>query len=236
MAGPDTDRVTPGSRVLDLGCAGGYVAALLEERNGCRVTAVDAMPLGDRVSITGFLRHDLDSGPPPVDFREFDFVLLLDVIEHLRSPEAFVDGLREALKLSPRTELLVSTANIGFLPVRLGLFLGQWNYGKRGILDLTHTRLFTFTSLRRLFEQSGFSVVEIDGIPGPFPLALGDGWLSRTLLRLNGLLIGMSKRLFAYQIWFRVKPLASLDYLIAAAERESHDRAHSSSPAAPGAA
>jgi 2-polyprenyl-3-methyl-5-hydroxy-6-metoxy-1,4-benzoquinol methylase len=230
------ERVTAGSRVLDLGCAGGYVAALLEDRKGCRVTAVDAMPLGDRVSVTRFLRHDLDSGPPPVDFREFDFVLMLDVIEHLRSPEAFVDGLREALKLSPRTELLVSTANIGFLPVRLGLFLGQWNYGKRGILDLTHTRLFTFSSLRRLFVQSGFSVVEMDGIPGPFPLALGDGWLSRVLLRLNRLLIGMSRRLFSYQIWFRVKPLGSLEYLMAAAERESSDRARSSSRAASGAA
>lgn len=230
------DRVTAGSRVLDLGCAGGYVAALLEERKGCRVTAVDGVPLPAPAPIDRFVLHNLDSGVPNVDFREFDFVLLLDVIEHLRSPEAFVESLRDAMKLSPRIELLVSTANVGFLAVRLGLFFGQWNYGKRGILDLTHTRLFTFTSLRRLFEQAGFSVVEMEGIPGPFPLALGDGWLSRALLRVNNLLIRVSKRLFAYQIWLRVTPLASLEYLMAAAERESDDRARSSSRAASGAA
>ena len=40
------------------------------------------------------------------------------------------------------------------------LLLGQFNYGKRGILDLTHTRLFTFASFRRLFEQGGFRVVD----------------------------------------------------------------------------
>ena len=130
----------------------------------------------------------------------------------------------------------MSTANISFFAVRFGLLFGQWNYGKRGILDLTHTRLFTFSSLRRLFEQSGFSIVEMDGIPGPFPLALGDGWLSRALLRLNTLLIRMSKRLFAYQIWLRVKPLASLEYLMAAAERESSARAQSPSRASAGAA
>lgn len=219
------DRIAPGSRVLDLGCAGGYVAALLEEKKGCRVTAVDAVPPDARASVDKFLLHDLDSGPPRVDFRDFDFVLLLDVIEHLRSPEAFVEGLRDAMKLTSNIEVLVSTPNVGFLAVRIGLLLGQWNYGKRGILDLTHTRLFTFSSIRRLFEQSGFSVVEMDGIPGPFPLALGDGWWSRTLLRVNMWLIRISKRLFSYQIWLRVKPLTSLEYLLAAAERESSDRA-----------
>jgi glycosyltransferase involved in cell wall biosynthesis len=222
------ERVAPGSRVLDLGCAGGYVAALLKEHKGCRVTAVDAVPLETHAAIDKFLLHDLDAGPPRIDFRDFDFVLMLDVIEHLRSPERFVEALRDAMKQAPRIDVLVSTPNVGFLAVRLGLLLGQWNYGKRGILDLTHTRLFTFSSIRRLFEQTGFSVEELDGIPGPFPLALGDGWQSRALLRLNMLLIRISRRLFSYQIWLRVKPLTSLEYLMDAAERASSDRTRSS--------
>ena len=127
--------------------------------------------------------------------------------------------------------MLVSTPNIGFIAARLGLLLGQWNYGKRGILDLTHTRLFTFSSIKRLFEQGGFSVHDVDGIPGPYPLALGDGWLSGVLLRLNNLLIKVSKGLFSYQIWLRVKPVASLEYLMAAAQQASADRARSSRPA-----
>ena len=62
------------------------------------------------------------------------------------------------------------------------LLFGQFNYGKRGVLDLTHTRLFTFGSFRRLFEQAGFKVVEERGVPGPFPLAMGDSALSRALV------------------------------------------------------
>ena len=64
-----------------------------------------------------------------------------DVIEHIK-------------KVSPETEVIISTANVAFLITRLMLFLGQFNYGKRGILDLTHTRLLTFASfpLYRLYE------------------------------------------------------------------------------------
>ena len=105
---------------------------------------------------------------------DYDYVLLLDVIEHLASPEAFVERLRDgADAFAVRPTLLVSTANIGFFVNRLMLLIGQFNYGKRGILDLTHTRLFTFASFRRLFEQGGFRVREIRGIPGPFALVFG---------------------------------------------------------------
>ena len=42
-----SELVPAGARVLDLGCAGGYVGAtLLRQRRGCRVTGVDRYPLG----------------------------------------------------------------------------------------------------------------------------------------------------------------------------------------------
>ena len=219
------DRVSPGARVLDLGCAGGGVADLLTRTRGCRVTAVDrARPLPG-VAIEEFALHDLDAGPPRLDYGRYDYVLLLDVIEHLRSPEEFVEKLCEALTMTPRVRLLTSTANVGFFVNRAMLLLGQFNYGKRGVLDLTHTRLFTFQSFRRLFEQAGFRVVETAGVPGPFPLALGDNWLSRTLVAINVWLIRVAKGLFSYQIFLAVEPLPSLDYLLTQAVEHSARRA-----------
>ncbi len=212
------ESVPVGATVLDLGCAGGYVAALLRERNRCHVTGVDRHPPGPGVELDQFVRQDLNDGPPDLDLARYDFLLLLDVIEHLASPERFIEELREALKLTPRTRLLASTGNVGFFINRLMLLIGQFNYGKRGVLDLTHSRLFTFESFRRLFEQAGFRVVEARGIPGPFPLALGHNWLSRTLVVLNGWLIRASRGLFAYQMFFVVEPLPSLEYLL----REAH--------------
>ena len=101
------------------------------------------------------------------------------------------------------------------------LLAGQFNYGKRGILDLTHTRLFTFASLRRALEQSGFTITEIGGVPGPFPLALGDTFFARGLTWMNSALIFFSRGLFSYQIMVRARALPTLETLLDRAEAHS---------------
>jgi SAM-dependent methyltransferase len=217
------DLVPAGSRVLDLGCAGGYLGEALKRRNACVVAGVDVCPLTDNVLLDGFKLHDLNCGLPDIDVRTFDIVLMLDVIEHLLKPETFVQELRQALQFTPETRVLVSTANIGFIVTRLMLLLGQFNYGKRGILDLGHTRLFTFASLRRLFEQNGFQVMESRGVPAPFPL-VAEGRFGRWLLAANQMLIRVSKGLFSYQIFFAVRPYPALEYLLECAESQSELR------------
>jgi glycosyltransferase involved in cell wall biosynthesis len=223
--------VAPKSRVLDLGCAGGYVGMELRQKKQCEVVGVDVHALPEGASLDEFHQHDLNRGPPKLS-RQFDYVLLLDVIEHMASPEEFVERLHDAVKMAPDTRLIVSTGNIGFLIVRLMLLIGQFNYGKKGILDLTHTRLFSFASLRRLFEQGGFRVIECRGIPAPFPLALGASGAGRLLLRLNRLLIAVSKGLFSYQMLFVLKPNPSLEYMLEAAETHSTSRARDLSTSA----
>jgi 2-polyprenyl-3-methyl-5-hydroxy-6-metoxy-1,4-benzoquinol methylase len=213
--------IPEGARVLDLGCAGGYVSAMLRSRKHCRVTSVDRIPPAPGLELEEFILHDLNDGLPRVNASDYDYILVLDVIEHLASPERFVEQLRDALKLAPKTQVLVSTANIGFIVNRLMLLGGQFNYGKRGILDLTHTRLFTFASFRRLFEQAGFRVLETRGIPGPFPLAFHNQAVSRFFLALNRWLIGMARGPFSYQMFFRVEAMPSLDYLLGAAYEQS---------------
>jgi len=215
------EMVADDARVLDLGCAGGYVGAMLRRQRRCRVTGVDKFPLGPGVELDAFVHHDLNEGFPRVSASDFDHVLLLDVIEHLASPEAFIEQLRQALRYTPATKLLVSTANIGFFVNRLMLLIGEFNYGKRGILDLTHTRLFTFHSFRRLFEQGGFRVVATRGIPGPFPLALRNKSLSRFVMRVNQWLIKVAPGFFSYQMFFVVQPLPSLEYLLEKAHEQS---------------
>jgi hypothetical protein len=101
------------------------------------------------------------------------------------------------------------------------LLIGQFNYGKRGILDLTHIRLFTFASFRRLFQQGGFRVRAERGIPGPFQLMFGSRRLSRGLVALNRALLRVSRGLFSYQMFFVVEPLPSLEYLLREANTQS---------------
>lgn len=218
------EKIRKSSRVLDLGCAGGYMAALLKRQLNCHVTGVDIVPLPQDINLDAFFLHDLNHGLPQIKYSNYDYILLLDIIEHLVSPEKFVDDLRDAIELSPHIQLLVSTANVGFFITRIMLLLGQYNYGKRGLLDITHTRLFFPRSFRRLFEQAGFQVVEVKGIPGPYPLALGNNWMSKCLLWLNRTFIHLSKNMFSYQIFMIVKPLPSLEYLLSTSQQQSSER------------
>jgi glycosyltransferase involved in cell wall biosynthesis len=219
------ELVPAGARVLDLGCAGGYMAALLKREKDCQVFGVDQHPLPAGVELDGFREHDLNDGPPEVCARHFDSILMLDVIEHLSAPETFMLRLQQAISARPETKVVLSTGNIGFFVTRLMLLFGQFNYGKRGILDMTHARLFTFTSLRRLLEQSGFRIVLVKGVPGPFPLAIGSARLSRLLVFLNKALIRISRGLFSYQIFVVAQPLPSLESLLRNAEEQSLLRA-----------
>jgi len=216
------EAVRPGERVIDLGCAGGWFGAQLRSVRGCHVTGVDVDPPADGVALDRFVKHDLDQGPPELDYDDADVVLLLDVIEHLRSPERFVEEL--APKLSPRTRLIVTTGNVAFGITRLMLLFGEFNYGKRGILDLTHCRLFTFKSLRALFEQAGYQIARVRGVPAPFPLATGDNALSSFLLGLNKALIHVTKGLFSYQMYYELRAYPSLSRLLVSARESAHRR------------
>jgi glycosyltransferase involved in cell wall biosynthesis len=205
--------VGKGKRVLDLGCAGGHIANTLTKQ-GNQVTGVDAFEPSSKIRFEKFIKHDLNASTLPVDLEDYDYVLMLDVIEHLLAPEEFVDQLRRAAKLSPNVRVLVSSGNVGFMIARLMHMAGQFNYGKRGILDLTHTRLFTFATLRRLFEQGGFELIETTGIPAPFPMVMGESHLGDFLFNFNKVLIRLWRSAFSYQIFYEFRPSPSLSYLL----------------------
>ena len=210
------DAARPGGNVLDVGCGQGYVARELVHK-GCHVTGLDQFAPDKDSEVGGedieFIRWNLDAREFPVDVSRFDQVLMLDIIEHLRDPENFMEELRFAA-CCRRPEIVLTTANIGFAVTRLMLLSGWFNYGKVGILDRTHTRLFTFRSLMALLQQTGYKLIEVQGVPAPFPKALGDNWLSRGLMAINRALIRVNRGLFSYQIFVRVQALPTVNHLL----------------------
>jgi glycosyltransferase involved in cell wall biosynthesis len=216
------DSIPPGARVLDIGCGPGYIADALKKK-GCWVTGVDKLALGDIV-LDGFIRWEMDLGFPDIALEDYDYVLLLDVIEHLDDPERFVAELAVKAGAAPHVTIIASTANVAFLPTRINLLVGKFNYGKRGILDRTHKRLFTFSTFKALFQRNGLVLMVQKGMPPPFPLVLGDGALSQVLLAIAGILIILARSLFSFQMIFVFKPRPSLRYLLDAATRASEKK------------
>jgi 2-polyprenyl-3-methyl-5-hydroxy-6-metoxy-1,4-benzoquinol methylase len=207
------DAVRPGANVVDIGCGQGFVARELAKK-AKHVTGVDQYvpAVSDDPKVT-YYQWNLDRDEFPVDLSDFEQVFLLDIIEHLREPDEFMERLRHAA-VRRRPEIILTTANIGFFVTRFMLLLGHFNYGRKGILDRTHTRLFTFASLRELFEQAGYEVLEIKGIPAPYPKAVGDNFLGHLMLNINKAFIWLSRGLFSYQIFIRAAAKPSVEHLL----------------------
>ena len=207
--------IKPNATVLDLGGNTALTMALQREK-GCAAETSQGVDYHKR-------DHVLENIP----IETSEYLLLLDVVEHLSCPETFLDELRAR---SPHGEVIISTGNIGFLITRCMLTIGQFNYGRRGILDLTHNRLFTFATLSRLLEQSGFTILEKVATPAPFPLAIKSHWLSSVLLRLNAILIRLSPGLFGYQVVVRAKALPTVESLLHLTGTASETRKHQYGP------
>lgn len=205
--------VTDGSRVLEIGSADAQAGELLRRRK-CRVTGLDAAPPPDGDRLDTFIKCDLNELPLPIRMDEFDYVLLLDVIGHLREPERFLEELHATSDNNPLTTMIITQGNIGFLANRFQLFWGYFNYGKRGILDPNHTRLFTFASLRRLLHEGGFRVVRTEAVIAPFRLVFGDGWFARVLGAVNRVLTRISPGMFGYRILMEAQPVPTLSSLL----------------------
>lgn len=137
----------------------------------------------------------------------------IDIFEHFRKPEEFLENLRISAK-TKHPKLIITTGNVAFFIIRFQLLLGHFNYGKRGILDLTHTKLYTFKTLEKLLRQCGYKIVKTKGIPVPFPKIIGLNLFSNILLKINDLLIHISKGLFSYQIFMVALPISTVETIL----------------------
>jgi glycosyltransferase involved in cell wall biosynthesis len=208
------DNVKPGSRVLDLGSGPFFMAEELLKK-GATTLSVDRIfkePRKDDGRHRS-IHADLEEMDLSILGDDFDTILALDLLDQMRSPEGLLERIREAFS-ERAPDVVITTANVGFIMTRLSLLLGLFNYGRRGILDLEHLRLFTFRSLLRTLRLAGFDPIRVEGIPAPFPLAFGINAFSRVLLWLNRLLIRISRSLFAYQVAVIARPRPTLKVLL----------------------
>ena len=222
------DNTMGSSKVLDIGGGQGRIARELKKKS-CFVAGIDRCILENPDDYDLFFREDLDFTTFDFDLSGFDTILLLDIIEHLANPEEFLDRLREKTRLNQPT-IIVTSPNIAFLIIRFQLLFGQFNYGKQGILDKTHKRLFNFRTMKIIFQQCGYTIKKVRGIPAPFPKAVGINWLGKSMIAINRFFIFFSKSLFSYQIYMEVKPTPIVKVLLEYSLSESKKRKENLNP------
>jgi len=158
----------PGCAVLDFGSGSGHVALAVRERVGS-VTCVEADDGAQR-----WLRSNgLDLRPSLADCdRRYDAALLVEVIEHLDDPIAFLAALRG--HLAPGGKVFLSTP------------CGQTRLGDRrtNAYDTPeHVQFFTERSLARAARTAGFSGIRLLYLPELYPVPAGAAGALAALLR-----------------------------------------------------
>lgn len=153
-------------KVLDVGCASGNFGQMLKEIYGCEVWGVEPDTASAEIAgnkLDHVINSFFDSSVDIPAVNKFDCIFFNDVLEHLQQPE-------EALKLASdylETNgcVIASIPNIRYYPVILTLLrYKDFKYSDAGVMDKTHLRFFTKTSMIKLFEASSFKVNTIEGI------------------------------------------------------------------------
>jgi len=151
-------------RVLELGCATGYMSKALRAA-GCRVVAVEidekaaaqAEEFCERVIVGDLDELDLEH---VLDGEAFDVVVAGDVLEHLKDPSGVLLAVRRCLKRNGF--VVASVPNVAHASLRLALLGGSFQYAEIGLLDRTHLHFYTYESLQELFEGTGYAIAHLE--------------------------------------------------------------------------
>lgn len=212
----------PGSELLDIGGGDGSAVGLSHADRGVNTTVIDQHVSVDDKEGRRAAGHphlhriaaELDADwTVAVGSRRFNAVFALDILEHLKSPERSASQIFSVME--PGGKLYASTGNVSYWIIRGIHILGHFNYGRRGILDLTHTRLFTVKSFKRLLRNAGFRIDSVRCF-GPPIADLGGGRNGILLMidRISALLARYWKGLFGYQILLEATRPDSVETLI----------------------
>jgi SAM-dependent methyltransferase len=141
---------------------------------------------------------------------KFDVVMSSDVLEHLPAPAELLRLFVAAAR--PGGLVILSVPNVAHWSVRWNLLWGRFDYEPVGIMDATHLRWFTESSLRALVESVGLEIVEMRQTAGsdapPYGRGLWgliDGRVRTPLVRA---LTRMLPRLFEVQHVVKARVLA----------------------------
>ena len=219
------DMIPEGSRVLEIGCATGFMGEYLVREKGSSFLGIEAdtnqcaeaRKRGLQV-VAGYL-EDADVQRQIAEEIEthgpFQVIFMSQVIEHIAEPDKSLTLLQKWM--GPTSCLVISTCSIAHWRCRLKLLFGKWQYEEYGVFDRTHLRFFTITSFNDLLHQSGFTVVdfgyEFEDIC-PFKILFGKRIIAPSdILRLIPF-VGMSlrkrytdlaKNLIAHQFVFKAR-------------------------------
>lgn len=151
------------SVVLEFGAANGIMTKYMHDTLNCQVHIVE-MNLEDGLRAAEFAEScyigEEDGNVEKYKWFnqdiKFDYIVAADLLEHLYEPW---NVLKKAVyMLKDGGSILISVPNIANNALVLDLFNGKFEYRPLGLLDNTHIRFFTRSSLKKIVEEAGLMI------------------------------------------------------------------------------
>lgn len=153
-------------KILDIGCGTGILGSYFRTNQNCEVYGVEINESAFQIArnnLDKVIKANIEVIDLPVDYNNFDYIILGDVLEHLINPIATINKIFKVLK--PGGKILITVPNVRYWKLILKLvFFDTWKYESWGILDFTHLRFFTKKSLTLLLQNEGYSKINSERI------------------------------------------------------------------------
>lgn len=144
------------SHILDVGCASGNIAKLTKP--DYIVSGIENSPqyFKKAKSICDkFYQINLNNHEElkQIRNRQFDMLVMGDILEHLNNPSITIKYLLP--KLKARGYLIISLPNIAQLPFRISHLFGKFDYSTHGgVMDDTHLHFYTLKTATALIKDN----------------------------------------------------------------------------------
>lgn len=162
------------SNILDVGCGNGSIVTRLLKK-GYTAYGTDASENGIKIASNNnpnnFALQNLDNDDLPQKFKhlKFNTIISTEVIEHLYSPDSFIDFCITVLSQADGDKhIIISTPYHGYLKNLLLALAGKWGSHADPLWEGGHIKLWSKKTLTQLLEKKGFKVVKFFGC-GRFP-------------------------------------------------------------------
>jgi 2-polyprenyl-3-methyl-5-hydroxy-6-metoxy-1,4-benzoquinol methylase len=154
-------------KVLDIGCAQGYLGEYLHLKKNCEVVGIDYLSEhieGARQKNVykelfqldlNYLSNELDQYTG-----YFDCILLGDVLEHLYAPQKLLNQIKKLLNNSGY--IVISIPNVSHGSILINLMKNKFEYTSTGLLDNTHIRFFTLESFVKILNEENFEIISLN--------------------------------------------------------------------------
>jgi 2-polyprenyl-3-methyl-5-hydroxy-6-metoxy-1,4-benzoquinol methylase len=152
--------------VLDVGCGGGHFGRNLQRLRNLEVWGLELNKDAAEKAKTKLYKviiGDIEGDDFSLPENYFDCIVFNDVLEHLLLPWRVLTKIKSYLKSDGW--IVASIPNIRYFECIKSLLLHkEWEYADYGVMDRTHLRFFTINSIKKMFEDSGYSIITLEGI------------------------------------------------------------------------